>query len=423
MAGWLWLAVVSTACTAPASPTPAPDIGEPSADNGAAPPAAAPGTPAAPEAHRLVFWLPDAWLPERGNVPQVDGTALGAALEDFASAHPSQAIDVRVRPSGGAAGMLALLTSTRAVAPARLPDVAALPLDALPAVVAAGLVKPWAEVDAAAVVTGTFPFAAAQAVRDGSAWGIPAVVDVAHAVSRRAAVPARWPAGGDDGPMVWPAGGSSLADLAPTLALYAASGGDLAELSAPEPTAVAATLAALAEGTGRGSIVQPATGASPRAAWNTFVTRDMPLAAVSGGVFAPQQAKFPGLTWGPLPAPARPAPPVAWGWAFVALSADPGAQRRALALADWLTDRRHVHWMVEAGYLPAQRVGWAARLAGAIDPPPSGDYMAFLEEQLAAARTGQATTAWTATWAAATGDIVAGGTVDAALARWRGTPP
>lgn len=428
-AGWLLAALAAAGCTAGSDPTAPPadrDDGS-VAWASAAPPTTDPGMATAPaeaDAHRLVFWIPDAWLPERGNVPQIDGTALGGAIEAFASAHPDAAVDVRVRPSSGAAGMLPLLASTQAVSPARLPDLAALPLDAVPGAAAAGIVQPWSEVDAAAVVTDTFPFAAAQAVSGGVAWGIPVVVDVAHAVSRLAEAPTRWPAGeGGAAPMVWPAGGATLPDLAPTLALYAASGGDLAQLPAPEPTALAATLDLLAEGVGRGAVVPPASGASPRAAWNTFVTRDVPVAATSGGVFAPLQAKFPGLSWGPLPGPSRPAPPVAWGWAFVAVARDPDAQRRALALADWLADRERVPWMIEAGYLPARRIDWAARLADASDPAPSEAYTAFLEEQLAAARTVQGSATWSATWSAAAGGIISGGSVEAALSRWQGPPP
>lgn len=376
----------------------------------------APATAAA-EGGPLRVWLPDAWLLARGGDPDLEGTALGDALADFQAAHPRAGVDVRLRRAAGPDGLAAFLASTRDVAPGHLPDLAALPLEAISAAAAAGLIQPFAALDPSSVMTGTFPFAAARVVQNKTVWALPGLVDVAHAVSRDPIAPIRWSAVGDGGPMVWPAGGAGLPDLAATLGLYAAAGGDVANPAAVDPTAAGAALTLLAEGAARGAVMAPAGGSSPRAAWNTFVSREIPAAAVSGGVFAPQQAAFPGLSWGPLPGPALAAPPVAWGWAFVLLARDAARARQAVALAEWLVDPARGRWIVEAGYLPAARRDWAARMGQTLDPRPAEAYLDFLEDQLNTARTAAAGGGWEAAWGAALADALSGAGAEAAVNR------
>ncbi len=437
----LGMALLITACRGPAveqatPATPATDARPAAAEVGASPdsPLAAglrtPDPPASTStrvqglatapgsaAESLVVWVPTGLWPAAETGAEAAGGAFGATLEAFQAAHPHIAVAPRGRLARGAAGIGAFLQSTDQVVPARLPDVALLPLDGLSAAGAAGLITPLAQSELSARALDTYPFAAAAVRLPRGAWGVPVALDVVHAIGREAPPPATWSALRAGGGLVLPAGGADLADLAAPLALYGAAGGDLEYLGTPDPAAVTGVLDLLSGGFAAGRLLPPNNGRSPRAAWNTLVTGEAPAAIVSGAVFAPQQAKFPGIVWGPVPGPSGPARPVGWGWAWVVTARDPARVGRALAFIDWFSDPAHGAWITEAGYLPARRGDGDAGLAAAFDPPPAADYRRFLTDQLDAAGGATGFDTWGPGWAAMLDDVLAGRPIDAARER------
>jgi hypothetical protein len=342
------------------------------------------------------------------------GSAFAASLAAFRAAHPELAVELQARAPRGPAGTGAFLQSTARVAPARLPDVALLPLDGLAAAGAMDLIRPLPASVLSARALDTYPFAAAAVRGPQGVWGVPVALDVVHAIGREVAPPATWPALRGIRALVLPSGGADLAELAAPLALYGAAGGDLDRTETPDPTAMADLVALLSTGIAEGALVRPKSGGSPRAAWNTMVTGEDPAAIVSGAVFAPQQAKFPGLFWGPLPGPAGPARPLGWGWAWVLTAREPERVAPALAFIEWFTDPANGAWVTEAGFLPAGRADGDTLIASAFDPPPAAEYRRFLTEQLDIARGTAGFDTWGPGWAALIDDVLAGRPIDPA---------
>jgi len=369
-------------------------------------------------ARPLVVWAPVSLVPEVSDGGDVVATALGGRLEVWGNAHPDLAIEVKVMPARGGSGVHGLLRAAAQVVPSRLPDAAILPLDVVSDVVAAGLAQAWPADESTAWGEDAFGFAAAQVGWPTATWAMPLAVDVAHGIGRRSPPPSGWGAVRPDDAFVLPMGGPDLPDLAAVLSAYGAAGGSLDRPGRPEPTAAASTLSWLAEGVERRALLRPNNGTSPRAAWNTFVTGEQGAAAVSGGVFAPLQAKFPGLSWGPLPGPLGPAPPVAWGWAFVVITRDAARAAEARALAAWLAEPSAGGWIVAAGLLPVRKGRWVAVVAAALDPPPAAAYLEFVYRQLETARGVSGFDTWGRAWAAAIEGTLTGAPLERTLAEW-----
>lgn len=368
---------------------------------------AGPGAPAP-----LALWTVDALLPASSEGPKLAGSAFEAQVQAFQAEHPGPEIALRVLPAEGPSGIQPFIESTRRVMPAQLPDLALLPLGAIAAAAEDGLLKP---ITVTAALSDVFPFAAPPPNPAGEGvLALPVAVDLPHLIVRSGSAPERWSDVGASGPLVVGLGAGELPVLAPFLSWYLAAGEGPSRLDQPaaEPFAAAAGFAQ--SGLAEGKLSLPAGGASPRAAWNSFVSGAAPAAVVSGGLFAPQQAKFPGLGWAPLPGPEGPADAVGWGWAWVVLASDPARAARAAALAAFLTDPEAPAWVLEAGQLPAQRDAWQARLAAGLNPAPDPTYGAFLFQALSSARPAPGFAAWGARWSAALRALAEGESVETA---------
>lgn len=368
---------------------------------------AGPGAPAP-----LALWTVDTLLPASSEGPRLAGSAFEARVQAFQAEHPGPEVAVRILPAEGPAGIQPFIESTRRVMPAQLPDLALLPLGAIDAAAEDGLLKP---ITVTVALSDVFPFAAPPPNPAGEGvLALPVAVDLPHLIVRSGSAPERWSDVGATGPLVVGLGTGELPVLAPFLSWYLAAGEGPSRLDQPaeEPFAAAAGFAQAGLAEGRLSL--PAGGASPRAAWNSFVSGAAPAAVVSGGLFAPQQAKFPGLGWAPLPGPEGPAEAVGWGWAWVVLASDPARAARAAALAAYLADPEAPAWVLEAGQLPAQRGAWQARLATGLSPAPDPDYSAFLYQALSSAQPAPGFAAWGPRWSAALRALAEGESVETA---------
>ncbi len=365
----------------------------------------------ATEERPLVLWT----VPEL-NPYAPAGEGLADALDAFRDTRSDLGLEVAVKPAYGPAGIRKFLESTARVVPEQLPDVAVLSTSVLRGMASGGLLQqipPGVPDDR---IDDTFAFARSRARDETGRWAVPFALDVAHAIAREAEPPVAWADALDDGPYGLAVGEAHPAGLSSVLTFYGAAGGELGDLPEADQTAAEEAFRFLADGTAGGVFVMPPNGGTPRDTWNTFLNAELAAAAVSGGVFAAQQANFPGLQWGPLPGPTGPARPVGWGWAFVVTSRTPERAARAAELITWLTAPERRGWVTASFHLPAWQSGWVAESAAALDPPPAQSYLEFLAAQLRAAESVDETEDWGTTWNNAALEVLTGGEADAAVA-------
>jgi ABC-type glycerol-3-phosphate transport system substrate-binding protein len=353
-------------------------------------------------------------------VPQLDpgsseGRVFAEALQSFQDANPGLQLEVSLKPSRGPTGIRAFLDSTARVVPEQLPDVAVLPLDEISSAIASGLLRPLPASVPGDRLSDAFAFARDRCTDGaGTRWAVPLAVDVTHAVARATDVPVTWDAVLANGPYVVASGDGSVDGLATGLALYAASGGSLPDLPAADRDAVEEAFGFLAQGVADEVLVASPDIVTPTGSWNAFLIGEAAAAAVSGGVFASHQAQFPGLSWGPLPGPSGPAPPVGWGWAMAVTA--PSAERAEAAgqLVAWLTAPERRNWVVPLQLFPAEQPDWAEAVAQQLDPSPAEEYLQFLLGRLQRARSVDGSADWGAEWGGAPRDVLGGGAVDSA---------
>ena len=375
------LAALAACNPPPAAPTAVPG-GEPGIGSGLPPLAASPH--AAPSDAALVWWTVPAFAPAEPDAAGAPG-ALEAALDAYRVEHPAVDLRIGVKPAHADQGITAQLKAAARAAPAALPDLAVVPLDALLDPAVRALAQPWPD-ELALEPAQTFPFAATGAWdADGRMLALPFAVDSVHLVSRGVTPPATWAAMQAAGPWVVPAPTPSCRALSPLLAFYAASGGVLSELPDVDPEAWQQALAFIRRAAAGGSmaasdVIDPAAGP-----WQALMEGEVRGAAIAAAGFLRHEGAFPELAWGPLPGPERPVTAVGCGWAMVIATQTPQRAVTAASLARWLTAPERRTWVVEAGYLPAEREEWAAAVSRAVDPSPETAYLTFLEAQLAAA--------------------------------------
>jgi ABC-type glycerol-3-phosphate transport system substrate-binding protein len=282
-----------------------------------------------------------------------------------------------------------------------------LPLDVLGAAIAQGLIQPVPDTVPSGRVDDAYGFARDAAYQGGvdHAWAVPFAVDVAHAIARDEPVPATWEQAIDEGVLfVLPSGeypgAAALIGSAYLSGDYSgAAQGDGDEgtpgndgtsgVAAVDAARLSSSITPLANAIAAQVVAAPDAEASTsvRAAWNTFLLREAERAVVSAGVFAPHQAGFPALTWGPIPTGEGKGPsrPIGWGWGLAVTTPDPARAAIAGDLIAHLTEPGDAGWVLGADYLPALATGWPEQVANGIDPAPSTEYIDFVEDLLASA--------------------------------------
>jgi hypothetical protein len=237
-------------------------------------------------------------------------------------------------------------------------------------------------------------------------YGVPFAVDVGHAVGRESGVPDRWEEALQGGAFALPLGGTAIQQAAGFLSLFASAGGDPASFGGPDTTGdgpLQETVDFLEAAREADLWSAAAPAATPQDAWVQFLSGDAQWAAISGTVFLPQQASFPGFVWDALPGATQPAPPIAWGWCLVAPRGAAGVVHpNTVTLIDWLTEPGARDWVSRGGQLPAWPPegsdDWVAPGSAA---RPSQAYVAFLQDMLSNAVGVDTPEPWAAAVAAA----------------------
>ncbi|MBI4790428.1 MAG: extracellular solute-binding protein [Chloroflexi bacterium] len=334
---------------------------------------ARPGTPSG--AFTLTVWMAEEIAP--GTTPA--GRILRNQLDAFSAANSGIRIEIVPKKSSGKGGLLDFLTSTRAVVPARLPDLIALDLSDVPLAADAGFTQPLDGLLAAESSADLVPFAA-QAARYQNQWvALPFAANVEHLVYNKATVrqvPKTW----DDftkqkATLLLPLGGDS-AFLLQYLALGATLT-DAANKTAIDSNAAAQTFAFFKRARDLGLLPDSALNLKTADdAWPAFAAGQVAMAQISAARFMTERAKAPNAVYASMPTREGKSAALATGWAFVVITSDATRQQAAARFMQWITvGERLAPWLRATHLLPASR----ASIVLAVEP---ADYANFLRDQL-----------------------------------------
>lgn len=421
--------VLLSGCGGGATPTPP-------AQSQATPSVAASPTPAAtvtvtPVAGplTLTWWTPEFLSPQ---APQGTGALLAEQLEAFSAAQGDLVrVDAVVKARYGKGGLLDFLLTSQTVAPGVLPDLVLLDVVELEKAVDAGALQSLDLLVDPGVTDALYPFA-----REAGQFGerldaVQYLADVGHLAYLAAQVP-QPPASTDEilqggtaylFPVARPQAGTSARPVEglsrAVLSQYLSAGGMLdEERDLTLDKAPLEQLLAFYERSAKAGLLPPNAieMADGEETWSVFAQGQAPLAYVSARRFATERATLqPGF--GPAPALSVPAVPIAGGWALAIVTPDPQRQQAAAELIAWLLDpERSAAITRAAGWLPVM----PQALVGQAEDP----YFAFLDSQLAAARSvpvgpdyeAAAARIQTAVLAVVKGELTAAAAATAALA-------
>jgi len=126
--------------------------------------------PAVAEPRILRIWLPPQFNP---NTSAASAALLKQRLTNFEAEHPGLEIDVRIKAEQGEADLLNSLSVTSMAAPSALPDLVALPRQALEAAAQKGLVRPLDGLSTELENSDWYPYARGLAEIEGTSYGFP----------------------------------------------------------------------------------------------------------------------------------------------------------------------------------------------------------------------------------------------------------
>jgi ABC-type glycerol-3-phosphate transport system substrate-binding protein len=377
---------------------------------------AAPSTPGGPVALRV--WLPPEFTPD---VNTRGGQLLARQIQDFETAHPGTAVEIRTKADSGTGGLLNSLAAAANAAPGVLPDVIALSRDDLATATAAGLVAPLDGLLPADSLSADYPYAQAMA-RVGGVWvGLPFAANarvLAFMNTSYAAAPLHW-TDVVTGPMALPVGENSGLTV---LDSYLAAGGTLADANNQlhlDSEALANTLAAYQHLQTAGLLL-PATldYADPATTWQALRDRRAVLAVTDSGRFLAEYFRVSGADISLLPSAGDASLALADGWAWAVVNTSPERHALAAGLIGWLSaPEQNGPWTQASALLPVRadslatwtQPGLASTLAEVeahtqLQPPAAtlATLGPALQEALSAVLNGRATPFAAATVAAST---------------------
>ncbi|MBN1287707.1 MAG: extracellular solute-binding protein [Anaerolineae bacterium] len=375
--GLVMVAALLVVACAPAQPTP-PPTASPTPE-----PIISTLTPVAvettepPEMGRqtLRLWLVEPFAPE-GKVP---AAVFLEQLQLFRAEHTDLDIDVRIKASSGAEGVLPVLRSTASVAPSVLPDLVLLSRPDLISALNDSLIQNLSGRLPEEIVNDLFPVALEMVTLNGGIYGVPYTLDAQHLVYRTTAID-QAPATFADmldapPPYLFPAGNSTT-----VLGQYMAEGGMLVNedgQSVLDP-ALAQKALRFYEDAMTAQLVQVDLLGyqKPQDYLDSFLNGQSSLANISTTLYLQNRRLLPedaGVA--PLPARTGPSVTIVSGWIWALSTADPDKQALALEMLSWLMRPENQGALArDYGMLPSQRA--ALRIWG--DDP----YNSFAEALL-----------------------------------------
>ncbi len=311
----------------------------------------------------LEIWLPPEFAPS-DQTP--GGRLLAEQIIQFEAAHPGQPVLIRLKSADGPSGLLAALTAASNVAPTILPDLIALPRDALVEAAAASLVTPLDELIPKAIVDDYYSFAESLGRVDGELVGLPFAADTHILVYNTSAYP--------QPPRQW----SEI--VTGTLALPGAEAGSLTLLQVyltlggsvtDGDGAVAidsdrlADALRLVQASQTAGVLTPASASftDPAAAWQMFRDRRATAAITSVRSFLGEANRVPSARAALIPAEGGLPLALADGWAWAIVNKPTGLHSETLELLQALVEPEAMAaWTLAAHVLPPRASalrGWS----------------------------------------------------------------
>lgn len=399
----LTIAIALVACNAPApsttaitSPTPASAGLRPAATTASTTREATRSAPtrsaiASSGPLTLTVWMAEDLAPANSQASR----ALRSQADAFTVANPDVRIEIVVKKAYGKGGVLDLLTTTQAVLPARLPDLATLDLVEVPQAAGSpgdtGLVQPLDGLLPGEIYADLFPFAS-QAARNNNRWiAVPFAANIEHMVYNRALVrkaPLTWdefgkqkgtlllPLGGDDGFLIQYLGlGATLTDARGQPAL--------------DQNATAQVLTWFKRS--HEANLMPESALALKTVddlWASFAAGQVAMAQVSASRYLSERGKMPNAVYAPVPTREGKLATIATGWSFVIVTGDPVRANASARFLQWMVYGQHLApWLKAGRLLPANRSG----IMLAVDPP---EYAGFLRDELERAVAMPPASAW-----------------------------
>jgi len=338
--------------------TPAPE-GEETPGTKATSISATPGstelTPVSTGTITLRLWLPPEFDPQAGTPA---GDLLNTRLQEFIQQNPGVAIQVRLKATEGAGGLLESLVTANAAAPLALPDLVALPRPLLESAALKGLIYPYDNLSISLEGEGWYEYARQLAHLQTTPFGLPFAGDALVLTYRTTALSA---------PQDWQemlSGTSILVFPAAdpfayfTLTLYLAQDGQLQD-DQGRPMLTEAALLSVLDYYQRAALAnlmpfwltQSETDAQ---AWETFETEQHPMLVTWLSRYLVERRSAPiSLSLAPLPTEDGNAFTLASGWTWALASPEPARRELSTQLAEFLVDEDFLaQWTQAAGYLP-----------------------------------------------------------------------
>jgi ABC-type glycerol-3-phosphate transport system substrate-binding protein len=309
--------------------------------------------PAVAEPRILRLWLPPQFNPNANNS---SAELLKDRLNSFEADHPGLHVEVRIKSETGEADLLNSLAVTSMAAPAAMPDLVALPRNALESAAQKGLVQPLDELSRELQSPDWQPYATELAEIDGTSYGLPFAGDALVIVYRPELV---WIKNWDDillseSQLVF-AGADEQAELA--LSLYVSAGGELTD-ERGNPILEQDVLIDVLELFSKGRSVS----LFPEAARNIindeqvlqeYRSRRTEMAILH---YSRYRASQDGLFQPLMSLSEEPYFTFATGWIWSLTGATAENEPLALELAAYLTEQEFLSsWVAETGYLPTRR--------------------------------------------------------------------
>jgi ABC-type glycerol-3-phosphate transport system substrate-binding protein len=337
----------------------------------------------------LVWWTPEFLS------PQASRPAGPLLAEQLAAFEASQNGQVRVTPvlkaRYGQGGLLDFLRTAQPVAPSVLPDIITLDVTELEEAVNAGLLQPLDALLNPAVTANLYPFAASAGIFNDRRMAVQYIANLEHTAyltSQVQTAPITWSQLlAEDIPYLFPLGvpqpnsasGPSEGLQHAILSQYYSTGPTIDSLTrAPqlELEPLIRLLEFYDEAAGAGVLPPGALELTQSdAVWAVYVQGKVPLAHVSARRYLAEHEALRGSGYAAAPGWKGAALPIADGWAFAVVTADPERQQAAAALIAWLMTPENSGAWAEAG-------GWLPTGPDALAVSRSTAYERFLDSQL-----------------------------------------
>jgi len=308
----------------------------------------------------LVWWTPVWFSPESGDAA---GDILAQRVAAFEEAHPGVRVHAIVKPPYGRGGLKDYLQGAYKVAPSLLPDVAAIDMADVPALVDLGIFQPLEGRFSEDLVADLYPFSQRAGTLGGHWLAVQFEANFQHLVYYQDVVstpPATWDALlNTDITYLAPIFESPDEVSEAVLLQYGAAGGALpiGEAVDLNDQALLSLFNFYDQAVRRGLF--PAEALKPQSAdttWTAFQERKAAMTNVDARRFL--REAMTRLELGAAPVPTWDGKPftLTRGWGLVMTTTDPRRQEAALAFMTWLLDPQALAaWTQAAGYIPARR--------------------------------------------------------------------